>query len=165
MNPKYETVVKEENDKVLVAGFIYKIEHIEWLSPIMIVTKKNGKIQVCVDLKNVNVATVRDHYPLPCTEHVLKRVVGHEAYVESQAQISHGYLDMVIIGVIGQFVCSQTMVHTMVSSYPHQLGFMYGLSSFGQSYGSYVHVLLFLHDGIDCVLEAACPPDVVYPFQ
>ena len=34
----------------------------------------------CVDLKKVNAATVRDHYPLPFTEHVLERVAGHEAY-------------------------------------------------------------------------------------
>ena len=35
---------------------------------------------MCVDLKKVNAATVRDHYPLPFTEHVLERVAGHEAY-------------------------------------------------------------------------------------
>ena len=62
------------------AGFIYEIEHTEWISPIVIVTKKNGKIRVCVDLKKVNATTVRDHYHLPFIEHVLKRVVGHEAY-------------------------------------------------------------------------------------
>ena len=80
MNPKYKTIVKEEIDKLLDAGFIYEIEHTEWVSPIVIVTKKNGKIRVCVDLKKVNAATVRDHYPLPFTEHVLERVAGHEAY-------------------------------------------------------------------------------------
>ena len=80
MNPKYETIVKEEIDKLLDAGFIYEIEHTEWVSPIVIVTKKNGKIRVCVDLKKVNAATVRDHYPLRFTEHVLERVAGHEAY-------------------------------------------------------------------------------------
>ena len=34
----------------------------------------------CVDLKKVNAITIRDHYPLPFTKHVLKRVGGHEAY-------------------------------------------------------------------------------------
>ena len=80
MNPKYHTTVKEDIDKLLDAGFIYKIEYTEWVSPIVIVTKKNGKIQVCVDIKKVNVATVRDYYPLPFTKHVLERVAGHEAY-------------------------------------------------------------------------------------
>ena len=44
MNPKYEMIVKEEIDKLLNVGFIYEIEHTEWISPIVIVTKKNGKI-------------------------------------------------------------------------------------------------------------------------
>ena len=50
------------------------------MSPIVIVTKKNGKIQVYVDLEKVNAAIVRDHYPLPFTKHMLERVTGHEAY-------------------------------------------------------------------------------------
>ena len=50
MNTKYETIVKEEIDKLLDARFIYEIEHIEWVSPIVIVMKKCNKIQVCVDL-------------------------------------------------------------------------------------------------------------------
>ena len=51
--------------KLLDAEFIYEIEHTEWVSPIVIVPKKNGKLRVCVNLKKVNAATVRDHYPLP----------------------------------------------------------------------------------------------------
>ena len=35
---------------------------------------------VCVNLKKVNIATIRDNYPLPIIEHVLERVVGKEAY-------------------------------------------------------------------------------------
>ena len=70
----------EEIGKLLDEGFIYEIEHIEWVSPIVILTKKNGKIQVCIDLKKVNAATMRDHYPLPFIEHVLERVASHEAY-------------------------------------------------------------------------------------
>ena len=35
---------------------------------------------MCVNLKKVNAATVRDHYPLPIIEHVLERVAGKKAY-------------------------------------------------------------------------------------
>ena len=90
MNPKYEMIVKEEIDKLLNVGFIYEIEHTEWVSPIVIVTKKNGKIRVCVDLKKVNATIVRDRYPLPFIEHVLERVAGHEVYsVEISSSKSH----------------------------------------------------------------------------
>ena len=46
----------------------------------MVVPKNNGKLRVCVNLKKVNAATIRDKYPLPIAEHVMKRVVGKEAY-------------------------------------------------------------------------------------
>ena len=80
MNRKYETVVKEKIDKLLNVGFIYQIEHTEWVLPIVIVMKKNGKSSIYVDLKKVNATTIRDHYPLPFMEHVFEIVVGHEAY-------------------------------------------------------------------------------------
>ena len=46
----------------------------------MVVPKKNGKLRVCINLKKVNAATIRDHYPLPITDHVIECVVGVEAY-------------------------------------------------------------------------------------
>ena len=50
-NDNFARKIKEEIDKLLEAEFIYEIEHIEWVSPIVIVPKKNGKLQVCVNLK------------------------------------------------------------------------------------------------------------------
>ena len=53
----------------------------EWVSPIGVVPKKNGNIQMCINLKKVNAATtIRDRYPLPITEHLLERVKKKEAY-------------------------------------------------------------------------------------
>lgn len=80
MNPKYANVIKEELDKLLQANFIYEIEHTDWVSPIVIVPKKNNKIRVCVNTKKLNAASIRDHYPLPFTEHVLGRIAGSECY-------------------------------------------------------------------------------------
>ena len=57
--------IEEEINRLREARFIYKIEHTEWVSPLVVVPKKNGKLRVCVNLKKVNAATIRDHYPLP----------------------------------------------------------------------------------------------------
>ena len=62
------------------AEFIYEIEHTSWVSPIVVVPKKNGKLRLCVNLKKVNAATIRDNYPLPIAEHVLERVAGKKAF-------------------------------------------------------------------------------------
>ena len=75
-NDNFAMKIKEEIDKLLEAKFIYEIEHIEWVSPIVVVPKKNDKLRVCVNLKKVNAMTIRDHYPIPITNHVLERVAG-----------------------------------------------------------------------------------------
>ena len=79
-NDNFRRQIKEEIDKLLDTEFIYKIEHMEWVSPIVVVPKKNGKLRVCINLKQVNVATIRDNYPLPITNHVLEQVARKQAY-------------------------------------------------------------------------------------
>ena len=79
-NETFAKKIKEEIDKLKESEFIYEKEHTDWVSPIVVVPKKNGKLRVCVNLKKVNAATIRDNYPLPITEHVLERVARKEAY-------------------------------------------------------------------------------------
>lgn len=43
-NENFGNKIKEEIDKLLTAEFIYEIEHTEWVSPIVVVPKKNGKL-------------------------------------------------------------------------------------------------------------------------
>ena len=57
MNPNIRDIVKEEIQKLLEAGFIYPISDSEWVSPLVIVPKKNGKWRVCVDYRELNKAT------------------------------------------------------------------------------------------------------------
>ena len=46
--------IEEEKNRLREVGFIYEIKHMEWVSPLVIVPKKNGKLRVCVNLKKVN---------------------------------------------------------------------------------------------------------------
>ncbi|MCO5575450.1 hypothetical protein L7F22_029251 [Adiantum nelumboides] len=79
-NETFARKITEEIEKLKEVEFIYEIEHTNWVSPIVVVLKKNGKLRVCVNLKKVNVATIYDNYPLPIIEHVLERVAGKKAY-------------------------------------------------------------------------------------
>ena len=49
MNPALKNIVKEEIQKLLDVGFIYPILDSQWLSPLVMVPKKNGKWRICVD--------------------------------------------------------------------------------------------------------------------
>ncbi|MCO5597414.1 hypothetical protein L7F22_051491 [Adiantum nelumboides] len=66
--------------KLLQAGFVYPVEDSEWVSPVVVTPKKNGKWRVCVDYKPLNAATKSDHFPLPFQDEILTKVAGYECY-------------------------------------------------------------------------------------
>ena len=68
------------------AGFIYPVEDSEWVSPVVVVPKNNGKWRVCVDFKPLNASTKRDHFPLPFQYEILDEIAGHKLYT-----ICNGY--------------------------------------------------------------------------
>ena len=67
--------------KLTSAGFIYPMEDSEWVSPVVVAPKQNGKWRVCVDYKPLNATTKRDHFPLPFQDKILNEVAGHERYM------------------------------------------------------------------------------------
>jgi len=71
MNPALKDIVKEELQRLLDAGFIYPISDNEWVSPLVLVPKKNGKWRICVDYRELNKATKKDHFPLLFINQVL----------------------------------------------------------------------------------------------
>ncbi len=65
---------------MLAASFIKPIKKATWLSPIVVMFKKNGKLKICVDFRKLNVAIKKDPYPLPFIDDVINAIVGHEVY-------------------------------------------------------------------------------------
>ncbi|MCO5599000.1 hypothetical protein L7F22_053099 [Adiantum nelumboides] len=82
---KEEALLKEVR-KLLSAGFIYPVDNFEWVSPVVVTPKKNGKWRVCVDYRPLNEATKRDHFPLPFQDEILNEVARHEKYT-----VCYGY--------------------------------------------------------------------------
>ena len=65
MSPEVTLKVKEEIKRLLKAGFIRTARYIVWLSNMVLVMKKNGKLRVCINFRNLNLATPKDEYPMP----------------------------------------------------------------------------------------------------
>jgi hypothetical protein len=51
INPNYATTIKQDINKLLVIGFIQSLKEATWLSPIVIVPIKNGKLKIGIDFK------------------------------------------------------------------------------------------------------------------
>ena len=80
MNPQLQLLVKAELERLLQAGFIERVEITDWVSPMVIVKKKNGKLKVCVDYQKLNACTQKDHFPLAFITMLLEDVGGHARY-------------------------------------------------------------------------------------
>ena len=47
-----------------------------WASPVVLVPKKDGTLQFCVDYQQLNAITSKDSYPLPCIDKTLYTLAG-----------------------------------------------------------------------------------------
>ena len=60
-----------------------------WVSPLVFVPKSSGEIRVCVDMRQVNTAVIRERYPIPTIEESLQDLNG--AAVFSKLDLKWGY--------------------------------------------------------------------------
>ncbi|XP_073262690.1 uncharacterized protein [Populus alba] len=64
-HPETWIKVKAELEKQWNAGFLEVVTYPQWVSNIVVVPKKEGKIRVCVDFRDLNKASPKDDFPLP----------------------------------------------------------------------------------------------------
>ena len=63
--------LKQGLDRPSNIGMIEKVDtSTEWISALVITTKKNDKVRLCIDPKPLNKALHRNHYPLPIIDDV-----------------------------------------------------------------------------------------------
>lgn len=72
--------VSAELDSLLQNGIIEKIDSSPWISPIVVTTKKGGKIRLCVDLREPNKALIVDSHPLPHMDELLSDLRGTSVF-------------------------------------------------------------------------------------
>jgi hypothetical protein len=71
--------VKEEGDLLLQAEFIQPCRYAYWVCNIIPMVKKNtGKIQICMDFRNLNRATPKDEYLMPVADLLIDSTSGNK---------------------------------------------------------------------------------------
>ena len=63
--PEMAVKIKEEVQKQLDAGFLAVTNYPPWVANIVPVPKKDGKVRMCVDYRDLNRASPKDDFPLP----------------------------------------------------------------------------------------------------
>ena len=66
----------EELAKLLEAGFIRDIKHLDWLANLVMVPKKDKQWRMCIDYTSLNKACPKDPFALPRIDQVIDSIAG-----------------------------------------------------------------------------------------
>ena len=53
------------------------VEYLEWLANVVPVPKKDGKVRVCVDFRDLNKVSPKDDFPFPYIDMLVNSTTGH----------------------------------------------------------------------------------------
>ena len=65
MKPEWTLKIKEEVEKQYNAGFLRVVNYPKWLANVVQVLKKDRKVRMCVDFRDLNKSSSKDDFPLP----------------------------------------------------------------------------------------------------
>ena len=71
MNPKLFPLVEKEIKKLFEAKIIVALRFSRWVANMVPLRKKNEKIRICIEFRNMNRVSLKDNYPLPKMDHIL----------------------------------------------------------------------------------------------
>ena len=74
---EHSDAIKEEVLKLKRVGAIKEVFYLEWLANTVVLKKKSGKWQVCVDFTNLNKACPKDPVPLPRIDQLVDVIASH----------------------------------------------------------------------------------------
>lgn len=71
---------------MLTSGVILEVtEPTDWCALMVPVPKRNGRIRICVDLKQLNRAVRREHFTLPSLEDIAPKLPGSTIFSKLDA--------------------------------------------------------------------------------
>ena len=65
MRPEMSEKIMAEVMKQFNVGFLVVTSYPQWVANVVTVPKKDGKVQMCVDYRDLNRASPKDDFPLP----------------------------------------------------------------------------------------------------
>ena len=80
MNPHVALLVKVELKKILKDGFIREIDYVKWISNIVLVSKHEKSIHVCIEFQDLNLTSPKDDFLLPNIDMIVNMMIGYEMH-------------------------------------------------------------------------------------
>ena len=91
--------VKEEVRKQLDTGFLEVSKYPEWVANIVPVPKKNGKVRVCVDYRDLNRVSPKDNFPLSHIDTLVDNTAKHSLFFFMDGFFGYNQMKMALKGI------------------------------------------------------------------
>ena len=117
-----------------------------WISSMVVVTKKNGTLRICIDPKDLNKAIRQEHYPLPTIEGVATRL--HGAKVFTSLDVRSGFWHI----ALDEPLSFLTTFHTPFGRY-RWLRMPFGICSAPEVFQRQMHKLIEGLSGVEVVTD------------
>ncbi|XP_030453194.2 uncharacterized protein LOC115674822 [Syzygium oleosum] len=78
--PELSKKIEEEVMKLLKVGFIEVTQYPSWVANIVPVMKKDGRVRVCIDYRDLSKASPKDDFPLPHIDVLVDSTAGFELF-------------------------------------------------------------------------------------
>ena len=80
VKPEMLLKIKEEVKKQLDTGFLEVAKYPQWVANIVPVPKKDGKVWMCVDYRDLNRVSPKDNFPLPHIDTLVDNTAKHSLF-------------------------------------------------------------------------------------
>nr|XP_034836883.1 uncharacterized protein K02A2.6-like [Maniola hyperantus] len=105
--------VQSELERLEREGYMYRVDHSEYGTPIVPVVKACGEIRICGDYKvTINPKLKRDYYPLPRIEELFASLSGGEEF--SKIDLKHSYQQVMLSEDSQAYTAITTHIGTFV---------------------------------------------------
>ena len=72
--------IKEEVKKQFEVGFLEVAKYSEWVANIVTIPKKDGKMRMCVDYRDLNRTSPKDNFPLPHIDTLVDNIIKNSLF-------------------------------------------------------------------------------------
>ncbi|KAA0032113.1 Retrovirus-related Pol polyprotein from transposon 17.6 [Cucumis melo var. makuwa] len=86
---------EEEVQKQIKAGFLTVSKYLEWVANIVPVPKKDEKVRMCVDYKDLIRASPKDNFPLPYIDMLVDNTAGYSTFSFMDGFSGYNHIKMV----------------------------------------------------------------------
>ncbi len=75
-----------EQIKMLIEAGLIRPSKSPWMSPVVLIKKKDGTLRLCIDFRRLNDVTVKDAYPLPNVDQIISSMSGCKFFTSLDVQ-------------------------------------------------------------------------------